>query len=154
MGVIDLAVVTVIASTILLLVWKLERNFTARVGNIELTVDQVNKQVNHVDDPTEPTLRELVSAIHEQLTDTRTHVAENTRSLARVERRVASVEVAQLAQADRLSEVGRLARAVADRNRKIDESPGSPERGMSNVEVLIIILVILLILIVVGVLPR
>jgi len=152
MGVIDLAVVTVIASTILLLVWKLERNLTARVGNIELTVDQVNKQVNHVDDPeSEPTLRELVSAIHEQLTDTRTHVAENTRSLARVERRVASVEVAQLAQADRLGEVGRLARAVADRNRKIDESP---EKGASNMEVLIIILVILLILILVGVLPR
>ncbi|HEU5085678.1 MAG TPA: hypothetical protein VFU14_20220 [Acidimicrobiales bacterium] len=79
-----------------------------QLGEMSTALEQVNRQVNHVQDPdNEPTLREIACDLRDELAELRTDVL-------RVDRRCSSVETAQLMQAERLSEIGTLARRTAD----------------------------------------
>lgn len=87
----------------------------SKLVSIERSQAEVNRQVNHVEDPeNEATLRQIVCTTHETVAGLRADVAEQARHLRSIERRAASLEVAQLASQERLAEVGRLARATAD----------------------------------------
>jgi hypothetical protein len=109
---------------VVVLFWRRNGKVETRLGSIEVGVEQINRQVNHVADDAVPTVREDVidvrdsltqgGAVHAMLCEVRVDVAEMKRDLKRVDRRVGSVEAAQLAAGERLGEVGSLSRKTAD----------------------------------------
>lgn len=116
-----------VAFILLAIVWVLFRHRSGKVetrlGTIQIGVDQINAQVNHVE-PTTPTVREDVidvreavmegGTLHAMLCEVRVDVAEMRRDVKRVDRRVSSVETSQIGTNERLGEVGRLSRQTGD----------------------------------------
>jgi hypothetical protein len=70
-----LGVAGFVVAAVFILFWHRETKLTTKLGSIETTtnetavaVEQVNRQVNHVEDPErEPKLRDVVLQIHEML---------------------------------------------------------------------------------------
>lgn len=120
--------VAIVALAALALILLAGRAVSVRFGRMEAGIEEVSRQVNHVEDPdTEPTIREVVIAMHEQVTDTRSDVSELKRDQKQTNRRLASLEASQLAQGERLGEVGRLARSTADMVRQHHAEHETPD---------------------------
>lgn len=76
-----------------------------KLGSLEVGVEQINKQVNHVTDPErEPKLRDLVTATHGMVNAVRIEQAAQSRHLTETRQLIEHHLAAHQAEADRRTE--------------------------------------------------